>query len=54
MRGLNQKCFIVTGAASGIGWACANRLIEEGARVMGSDLVQPAVNPSGFLGVPTC
>jgi NAD(P)-dependent dehydrogenase (short-subunit alcohol dehydrogenase family) len=23
MRGLEGKCFVVTGAASGIGWECA-------------------------------
>jgi NAD(P)-dependent dehydrogenase (short-subunit alcohol dehydrogenase family) len=52
MRGLDQKCFIVTGAASGIGWACANRLMEEGARVMGSDMVEPEVGPTGSPGDP--
>jgi len=40
MRGLHDRCYVVTGAASGIGWACASRLVEEGARVMGADLVE--------------
>jgi NAD(P)-dependent dehydrogenase (short-subunit alcohol dehydrogenase family) len=52
MRGLDQKCIIVTGAASGIGWASANRLMEEGARVMGSDIVEPEVVPTGSPGDP--
>jgi NAD(P)-dependent dehydrogenase (short-subunit alcohol dehydrogenase family) len=39
MRGLAGKNVIVTGAASGIGRACAARLLEEGASVMGADLV---------------
>jgi NAD(P)-dependent dehydrogenase (short-subunit alcohol dehydrogenase family) len=52
MKGLEGKCFIVTGAASGIGWECAVRLIEEGARVMGSDIVEPAADPSGSSGSP--
>src|SRR5450755_1748789 len=52
MKGLKRKCFIVTGAASGIGWACAERLIEEGARVVGSDVVEPPVGPSGPSGGP--
>jgi NAD(P)-dependent dehydrogenase (short-subunit alcohol dehydrogenase family) len=52
MKGLKGKCFIVTGASSGIGWACANRLIEEGARVMGADIVEPAESPSAPSGDP--
>ncbi|HLI72910.1 MAG TPA: SDR family NAD(P)-dependent oxidoreductase [Acidimicrobiales bacterium] len=39
MRGLAGKSVIVTGAASGIGRACALRLLEEGARVTGADVV---------------
>ncbi|HWE71286.1 MAG TPA: SDR family NAD(P)-dependent oxidoreductase, partial [Acidimicrobiales bacterium] len=39
MRGLKDKVIIVTGAASGIGRACAERLVEEGATVMGADRV---------------
>jgi NAD(P)-dependent dehydrogenase (short-subunit alcohol dehydrogenase family) len=35
------KTFIVTGAASGIGRACATRLISEGAHVVGADLESP-------------
>ena len=42
MRGLNGRTYIVTGAASGIGRATAARLLEEGARVMGADLTEPA------------
>jgi len=52
MKGLKGKCFIVTGAASGIGWACADRLIEEGARVVGADIVEPPAGPSGPSGDP--
>ncbi len=49
MRGLAGKNVIVTGAASGIGRACAARLLEEGASVMGADLA-----PAGDLpAVPT-
>ncbi len=39
MRGLDGRTYIVTGAASGIGLATATRLLEEGARVMGADVV---------------
>ena len=35
---LQGKVAIVTGAASGIGIACARRFAEEGATVIGSDL----------------
>jgi len=47
MRGLAGQCVIVTGAASGIGRACAVRLLEEGARVVGADLVAMAEPPTG-------
>ena len=38
MRGLEGRTYIVTGAASGIGRATADRLLDEGARVMGADI----------------
>jgi NAD(P)-dependent dehydrogenase (short-subunit alcohol dehydrogenase family) len=38
LRGLNDKVAIVTGAAGGIGLACVQRLLEEGARVVLADL----------------
>ncbi len=48
MNGLKDRCFVVTGAASGIGWACARRLLEEGSRVMGADIAGlPADPPDG-------
>jgi NAD(P)-dependent dehydrogenase (short-subunit alcohol dehydrogenase family) len=47
MRGLQGTCAVVTGASSGIGWACATRLIEEGANVVGSDIVEPDAAPPG-------
>ena len=46
MRGLTKKVVIVTGAASGIGRACALRLLEEGATVVGADLAERAPEPS--------
>jgi len=50
MDGLQGKCIVVTGAASGIGWASAVRLLAEGARVMGADLVAPGAVPPGRSG----
>jgi NAD(P)-dependent dehydrogenase (short-subunit alcohol dehydrogenase family) len=47
VQGLQGRCYIVTGAASGIGWATALRLLGEGALVMGADLNQPAELPTG-------
>jgi NAD(P)-dependent dehydrogenase (short-subunit alcohol dehydrogenase family) len=41
MRGLGGRTYIVTGAASGIGRATATRLLDEGALVMGADVVEP-------------
>lgn len=38
VRGLSEKCFIVTGAGSGIGQGCTLRLLEEGARVVAADI----------------
>ena len=42
MGRLEGKVTLVTGAASGIGYACALRFAEEGAAVIGSDLVETA------------
>jgi glucose 1-dehydrogenase len=42
---LNQKIAIVTGASQGIGFACAERLVREGARVMLVD-IRPEVEQS--------
>ena len=53
MRGLDGRTYIVTGAASGIGRATVARLMEEGARVVGADLVElsdePADSEGGWL-----
>ncbi|HVH06245.1 MAG TPA: SDR family oxidoreductase [Myxococcota bacterium] len=42
MRRLEGKRALITGAASGIGAACAQRFAEEGAAVAGIDLREPA------------
>jgi NAD(P)-dependent dehydrogenase (short-subunit alcohol dehydrogenase family) len=42
---LDAKVALVTGAASGIGAACARRFSDEGARVGGIDLAIPASHP---------
>jgi NAD(P)-dependent dehydrogenase (short-subunit alcohol dehydrogenase family) len=52
VNGLKDRCFIVTGAASGIGWACADRLIAEGARVMGAD-INPLSDRPTAMSAPT-
>jgi NAD(P)-dependent dehydrogenase (short-subunit alcohol dehydrogenase family) len=44
---MQGRCYIVTGAASGIGRATAVRLLGEGALVMGADLNEPAGSPTG-------
>jgi NAD(P)-dependent dehydrogenase (short-subunit alcohol dehydrogenase family) len=41
MRGLDGQVAVVTGAASGIGWAAANRLRQEGTRVVLADIAVP-------------
>lgn len=43
MQGLAQRTFLVTGAASGIGLACAARLLDEGATVVGADIADGPV-----------
>jgi NAD(P)-dependent dehydrogenase (short-subunit alcohol dehydrogenase family) len=40
MPSQSGKTIIVTGASSGIGKACATRLLSEGAQVVGADLAQ--------------
>jgi len=47
VQGLKGRSFIVTGAASGIGWATATRLLTEGALVMGADIKEPPHTPTG-------
>ncbi|MGO9856245.1 MAG: SDR family NAD(P)-dependent oxidoreductase [Acidimicrobiales bacterium] len=47
MRGLDDRTYIVTGAASGIGRATAARLLAEGARVMGADVAPPPKKAGG-------
>jgi NAD(P)-dependent dehydrogenase (short-subunit alcohol dehydrogenase family) len=52
MRGLAGRTIIVTGAASGIGRACAARLLQEGAVVIGADLVEHRQVPEDRNGEP--
>ena len=47
MPGMQGRCYIVTGAASGIGQATAERLLGEGAYVMGADLNEPTAKRAG-------
>jgi NAD(P)-dependent dehydrogenase (short-subunit alcohol dehydrogenase family) len=44
MGRLDGKCALVTGATSGIGLACVARFAAEGARVVGIDVNEPAVD----------
>lgn len=41
MGRLDNKVAIITGAAKGIGLACAERFVKEGARVVGTDVDEP-------------
>ena len=41
---LNGKVALITGAASGIGRACCDKFIKEGARVIASDIDQQALD----------
>lgn len=52
MRGLSQLKVMVTGAAGGIGASVVDRLCEEGAVVMGADVVQPTDERLAYAG--TC
>jgi NAD(P)-dependent dehydrogenase (short-subunit alcohol dehydrogenase family) len=42
MGRFDGRTVLITGAASGIGWATAARLLSEGALVVGADIVAPA------------
>ena len=55
MRGIDERVLVVTGAASGIGLATVERLLEEGARVVGADLgaAAPEGGSDHYLDVPT-
>lgn len=48
---LAGKVAVVTGAASGIGGACARRFADEGARVAGIDVVVPDEHPCDAFAV---
>jgi len=47
MSSQTGKTLIVTGASSGIGSACAARLIADGAHVVGADLKEPSESAGG-------
>ncbi len=49
MKGLNKRVAVVTGAASGIGKAIANRFAEEGVDVFGVDLQLGDMPENGHL-----
>ncbi len=50
MPRLEGKTALITGAASGIGQACARRFTDEGATVAGLDINQPAAEEWAALG----
>jgi NAD(P)-dependent dehydrogenase (short-subunit alcohol dehydrogenase family) len=51
MSRLDGRVALVTGAASGLGLACATRFAQEGARVVGVDLHEPDAWPGGGFDV---
>ena len=42
--GVENKVAIITGAASGLGFAAAQKLMDEGAKVMLSDINEEVMN----------
>lgn len=56
MKRLEGKCAIVTGAAQGIGQACVERLLQEGAKVVGADInedIEQIMEQAGATGIRT-
>ena len=51
MRDLEARHVVVTGAASGIGLACVERLLEEGSAVTAVDVVAPPEREGRWRGV---
>jgi len=47
---LQDKVAFITGAASGIGFACAERFAQEGAKIAGFDIAEPSDEMRSTLG----